>query len=108
VAGGTHLPHEIEHGIAVAVERDLADVLDVAARVALAPERTAAARPVDAAALPRGGEERLAVRPGEHEDGAVLLLGDDGDEPAVVVVDPPEEPLDAGGHGRTWIPFARR
>src|SRR5512137_1810544 len=105
VTGRTGLADAVEHGVAVAVD---AHLLHVAARVALPPELLAAARPVVGPSGAGGGEERLAVRPGQHEDGAVLLLRDDGNEAALVEPDGLERDGDGPAHGRTSNPRAAR
>src|SRR5262245_3980081 len=69
--------------VGIAVEVDAADLLDVAALLALAPELAAAAAVVDGPSGAEGLLERLAVHPGEHQDfAAVGVLGDGGHEAA--------------------------
>ncbi len=81
MARGAGLADFHEHGVLVAIDADLDDVLLVAGGVALAPEALARARPVDGAAGVDGELQRLGVHPGEHEDVArVGVLRDGGDE----------------------------
>jgi hypothetical protein len=109
---GALLAHDVKHGVAVAVERDRADVLHVPARVALHPERLPASGPVGPAPGPLRLPKRVRVRPGEHEDRAVLVLRDDRNEPALVELHAREELLKRARlerpHGLTSKPFARR
>src|SRR5581483_7507259 len=84
VAGGAaELLDLQQHGVGVAVDVHLADLLDVAALLALPPQPAAAAAVVD---RPAGAErllERLPVHPGEHEHLAgVRVLGDRRNQPA--------------------------
>src|SRR5262249_49770089 len=75
-----------EHRVGVAIDVDLAHLLDVAALLPLAPELAAPAAVVDG---PAGAErllERLAVHPSEHEHlASVRVLGDHRDQPAGLV-----------------------
>ena len=64
-----------QHGIAIAIEPQRHDSLDLARGLALAPERLARARPVDGVAGRQRLLDRLTVHPGQHQDlaGVVLL-----------------------------------
>src|SRR6476659_1581079 len=93
VAGRADLVDPHEEGIAVAVEGDGVDVLDVPRRVALAPVLAPAAGPEGHPPLGKGPPQRLVVHPAEHEHLAgVVLLDDRGDQAAVVA-------LEARGNG---------
>src|SRR5690242_19651512 len=88
VARGADLVHAHEQRVAVAVEGDRADVLDVAAGVALAPVLLAAAGPEGHAALGEGAAQRLVVRAAVHQHLAgVVLLDDRGDQAVRVALE---------------------
>src|SRR5690606_10678228 len=74
VAGGTGLVHQEQDGIAVAVEPGLADALDVARGVSLAPVLLTGTRPVRGPTARERSAQRLCVEPGEHEDLAGVPL----------------------------------
>ena len=78
VARGSHLVDDEQEGVAVAVEADLLDPLDVAGGVALGPVLAARARPVRRPAGVDRAVQRLVVDPGQHQHlaGAVLLHHD--------------------------------
>ena len=85
VAGGAVLVHADQQDVGVAVHAELLDVLDVAARVALAPELLPRAAPEDRPAFGDRACHRLAVHPRHHQHVAVLgVLHDGRDQPAVV------------------------
>src|SRR5690606_36154856 len=89
VAGGPLLLDAHEERVAVAVEGGRAHVLTVAARVALAPELLAAARPEGHPSLGEGAAQRLGVHVAEHEHlTGVVLLDDRGQQPGVVETGP--------------------
>ena len=67
-------------GVAVAVEAQLDQPLDVARGGALAPELAARARPVGDVAGPERCGEAGGVHPGEHQHRAVAGLGDGRDQ----------------------------
>src|SRR5690348_6587571 len=89
MAGAPGLVHLDQHGIAVAVERNGDHPLHMPRGLALDPVLTAAARPVG---TPAGGQrpvQRLIVHPGQHEHlSGVVLLGDRGDQPVRVALEP--------------------
>ena len=79
VAGpGPRLVHLDQQRVAVAVVADAPDVLTVARRLPLAPELLPAPAPEPGAPGLEGAAEGLGVHPGEHEDGPVGGVLDDG------------------------------
>ena len=77
VAGDAGLVDQDQQGVAVAIDAQIDQVLDVARRVALAPRRLARARPVADAARAHGLGDGVAIHPGHHQHLAgVVLLGD--------------------------------
>ena len=88
VAGGACLAHLEEHRVLVAIDADFVDMLFVAGRVALAPERLARARPVDRAAGVDGELQRLCIHPRQHQHFAgIVLLRDGGKEPRIITLE---------------------
>ncbi len=85
VAGRTDLLDGDEQGIAVAVERDRADPLDVTAGVPLAPVLLAGPRPEGHPTSGQGAAQGLVVHPTEHQHfQGVVLLNDGGDQPGCI------------------------
>src|SRR3984957_4604266 len=102
VAGGPHLVHPDQDGVAVAVKRDRPDPLLVAGALALDPVLLAAARPVRAAAGGERAVQRLVVHPGDHQHLAgVVLLRYRGHQAVGVALEP-------GGDLRVQIRRAHR
>src|SRR4029079_17793717 len=95
-----------EHRVRVAIETDLEDTLHVPGRLALFPERSPRAGPVDRLARLGRLRKRFAVHPREHEHFAALrILGDGGHEPVGI----PGDGFDPGSaHRRISIPRAAR
>jgi len=88
VAGGPGLVDDEKDRVSVAIEPRLDEDLDVARRVALAPEFPARARPVADAFGGKRLCERLPVHPRHHQDlAAAPLLGDGGHQPVGVEAD---------------------
>ena len=97
-AGDADLVHQHQQGVAVAVDAEIDQSLDVAGGVALAPGRLARARPVADAAGPHGLGHGIAIHPGHHQDFArIVLLGDGGHEAAGIEADLGQHGVDRGG-----------
>jgi hypothetical protein len=95
----------IQDGVAVAVQPDLADPLDVTGCLAFAPEGAAGTAEVVGVAGIRGAGERVAVGEGHHEDVAgPVLLRDHGHQP--VGPEPHRRQPTFTGHGEK-LPASR-
>jgi ABC-type glutathione transport system ATPase component len=67
-----------QHCIAVAIEAEFAQQLDLPRSLTFSPELGARPRPIAGAALVEAGPHRLAVHPGQHQDLAGIVLLSDG------------------------------
>ena len=66
-----------QHHIAVAIEAQLAQQLNLPGSLTLSPELRARPRPITGAALVEASSHRLAVHPGQHQNfPGIVLLGD--------------------------------
>jgi uncharacterized protein (TIGR03085 family) len=95
VTSGPCLINEHEHRVAVAIQSNLANALDMTGRVALAPVVLAASTPVGD---PTGGQravQGLVIHPADHQHlSGVPLLGDRGEQPVDVALEP---------RGHLWV-----
>src|SRR5437763_12033672 len=85
MAGGADLFDLNQERIAVAVERDILDLLHMAAGLAFHPELPARAAPEIGLAGFDGFFKRSAVHPGHHQDAARFLFLNDGGNQSVRV-----------------------
>jgi hypothetical protein len=100
VTGDPGLLDEQQHGVAVAIEPQLLERLDLPRTFALAPQRLARARPIAGTALFEADAQRVAVHPRDHQHLAgVVLLGDRRHQPFGVEFDLGEHALYRVGHG---------
>ena len=76
--------------VAVTIETELAQQLNLPGRLAFSPEPAARPRPVTGPAFAQGCANRIAVHPGNHEDFARIML------------------LGYGSNEAIWIKFDRR
>ncbi len=96
--GGADLAHQNQQAIAVTVDAQVHQFLQMAAALALDPERRARARPIGDATARQGARHRLGIHPGHHQHlTACRILRDGRDQPAVVVFQ--REGVE--GHGET-------
>src|SRR5471030_1525886 len=97
VAGHAGLLDLDQQRVAVAINAEIDQLLDVARRVALAPGTLARARPVADAAGAHRLDDGVPVHPGHHQDlAAAMLLGDGGHESLGVELDLREHLVDRG------------
>src|SRR3954470_7838011 len=88
MAGDAVLMHAQQHGVAVAIDQKLPQVLGLAGGLALAPQPVAAAAEVADPAGGQGFAHRLGIHPGHHQHLAgTVLLGDGGNEAVGIEVD---------------------
>ncbi len=78
MAGGASRVNQDEQGVAVAVNADFLDVLDVAGGGAFVPDFLAAAAPEVGFAGFLGEAQGFGVHPGDHEDFAGGVVLDNG------------------------------
>src|SRR6516165_3390425 len=94
--GAADLVHLEEHGVGIAVDIDILDLLHVAGLLALAPELAAATAEVNGSAGAHSFLERLAVHPCDHEHFAgLVVLRDRRHQPAGLVEVDVHSPLSA-------------
>jgi hypothetical protein len=99
VAGHTLLIDQQQHGVAVAIQAQLVQMLDLPGCLPLAPKSVARARPVASAALGQRRAHRVAVHPSHHQDLAgVVLLNNRRHEAVGLELDLRQRALDGIGH----------
>jgi len=83
MAGDATLLDEQQQRVAVTIQAQFAQPLNLSRGLALAPKPLARTRPITGAALGKGRAHRIAVHPSVHQDFAGVVLLHDGRHQAV-------------------------